>query len=84
VVSRLKRTRYGNVFIPSKVKQGMYIELDKKEAKDLYRLAGLPPKPLDDATPLEKKREKRQLSKRGDGKSARKQKSRRKKAGAAP
>jgi 23S rRNA pseudouridine2605 synthase len=65
VVSRLKRTRYGNVFIPSKVKQGMYVELDRKEVKDLYQLAGLTPKPVEDGTPTEKQREQRQLSKRG-------------------
>ena len=76
VVSRLKRTRYGNVFIPSKVKQGMYVELDKKEVKDLYRLAGLPPKPVEQATPVEKQRQKRQLSKRGDDKGTKKRKPR--------
>lgn len=70
VVSRLKRTRYGNVFIPSKVKQGMHVELDRKQVKDLYRLAGLPPKAVADPTPVEKKREKRQFSKRKEGKAA--------------
>ncbi len=69
VVSRLKRTRYGNVFIPSRVKQGMYVELDKKEVKGLYQLAQLTPKPLEAATPTQKKREQRQLEKRGDSKS---------------
>ncbi|MDJ0877377.1 MAG: pseudouridine synthase [Halieaceae bacterium] len=68
VVSRLKRTRYGNVFIPSRVKQGMYVELDKKEVKGLYQLADLPPKPIEGATPSQKKREQRQLEKRGDSK----------------
>jgi 23S rRNA pseudouridine2605 synthase len=76
VVSRLKRTRYGNVFIPSKVKQGMYVELDKKEVKGLYQLAQLPPKPLEDATPTQKKREQRQLEKRGDGKPPRQSRAR--------
>jgi 23S rRNA pseudouridine2605 synthase len=64
VVSRLKRTRYGHVFIPSQVKQGMWIELGNKEVKDLYRQGGLDPKPLERATPDEKKRQERQLSKR--------------------
>jgi 23S rRNA pseudouridine2605 synthase len=64
VVSRLKRTRYGHVFIPSQVKQGMWIELGNKEVKDLYRQCGLDPKPLERATPDEKKRQERQLSKR--------------------
>ena len=64
VVSRLKRTRYGNVFIPPRVKQGMYTELPRKELKDLYRLGGLDPKPIEYATPDEKKRQQRQLTKR--------------------
>lgn len=76
VVSRLKRTRYGNVFIPSKVKQGMYVELDKKEVKGLYHLAQLDPKPIEQATPTQKKREERQLEKRGDSKPRRKPSSR--------
>ena len=75
VVSRLKRTRYGNVFIPSRVKQGMHIELDRKEVKDLYRIAGLPPKDIEAPTPVEKSREQRQLRKRKDGKSGDRKKS---------
>ncbi|MEE4659306.1 MAG: pseudouridine synthase [Halieaceae bacterium] len=78
VVSRLKRTRYGPVFIPAKVKQGMYVELEKKEVKELYRIAGLPPKPLESATPDQKAREKRQLSKRADGKDVAKKSDKRK------
>ena len=72
VVSRLKRVRYGNVFIPSKVKQGMYVELDEKEVNDLYRLADLPAKSLEKSTPDEKKREKRQLAKPTQDKGAKK------------
>jgi 23S rRNA pseudouridine2605 synthase len=68
VVSRLKRTRYGNVFIPPKVKQGMYVELEKKEVRDLYNIAGLTPKSLEKPTPAQKGREERQLSKRKEGK----------------
>jgi 23S rRNA pseudouridine2605 synthase len=40
-VSRLKRVRYGNVFIPSVVKVGQYRELAVNDMKDLYKLAGL-------------------------------------------
>lgn len=65
VVSRLKRTRYGSVFIPSQVKQGMWTEMVGKEVKDLYRQVSLDPKPVERATPDEKRREERQLSKRG-------------------
>jgi 23S rRNA pseudouridine2605 synthase len=64
VVSRLKRTRYGDVFIPSQVKQGMWIELGPKEVKGLYRQGTLDAKPVERATPDERKRQDRQLSKR--------------------
>ena len=48
----------------------MHVELDRKAVKDLYRLAGLPPKQVEDPTPVEKSREKRQLAKRKEGKTA--------------
>ena len=66
VVSRLKRTRYGNVFIPSQVKQGMWTELSPREVKDLYRQGGLEPRAVGQATPGEKQQENRQLAKRGE------------------
>ena len=66
VVSRLKRTRYGNVFIPSRVKQGMWTELSPREVKDLYRQGGLEPRAVGQATPGEKQQENRQLAKRGE------------------
>lgn len=43
-VSRLKRVRYGEVFIPSRVKQGQWLELEPKDVAVLYSMAGLPPK----------------------------------------
>jgi 23S rRNA pseudouridine2605 synthase len=64
VVSRLKRTRYGDVFIPSQVKQGMWIELGPKEIKGLYRQGTMDAKPVERPTPDERKRQDRQLSKR--------------------
>jgi 23S rRNA pseudouridine2605 synthase len=64
VVSRLKRTRYGNVFIPSKVKQGQWVELGGTEVKDLYRTGGLTPKGLEAKTTREKVVMERQLNKR--------------------
>jgi len=42
-VNRLKRVRYGNVFIPSKVKVGMWTELPEREVDDVYVMAGLTP-----------------------------------------
>jgi 23S rRNA pseudouridine2605 synthase len=65
VVSRLKRVRYGNVFIPSKVKQGQWVEMDPKEIKGLYRMAGMDPKPVEPSTRQEKERMERQFRKRG-------------------
>ncbi|TDG13509.1 pseudouridine synthase [Seongchinamella unica] len=63
-VSRLKRVRYGDVFIPSKVKQGQWVELDNKEVKSLYRMADLPLKDLKRGSVKEREQMERQFSKR--------------------
>ncbi len=63
-VSRLKRTRYGNVFIPSKVKQGQWVELARKQVNGLYRLAHLEPKALAAIPRKDKERMERQFNKR--------------------
>lgn len=63
-VSRLKRVRYGDVFIPSKVKQGQWIELARKEVKSLYRMAGLQFKDLKRNTMQERQVMERQFGKR--------------------
>jgi len=42
-VSRLKRVRFGNVFIPSKVKAGQWTDLEAKEIKAIYQLVDLEP-----------------------------------------
>jgi 23S rRNA pseudouridine2605 synthase len=65
IVSRLKRTRYGHVFIPSKVKQGQWLEMEKKEIKALYRMAGMDAKPIERGTRDEQERMARQFKKRG-------------------
>ncbi len=46
-VSRLKRVRYGNIFIPSHVRVGQWIELNYREIVDLCKTAEfpIPPKP---------------------------------------
>jgi 23S rRNA pseudouridine2605 synthase len=45
-VSRLKRVRYGNIFIPSHVRVGQWIDLNDKEIADLHETAGMTaPKP---------------------------------------
>ena len=40
-ISRLKRVRYGNVFIPSHVRAGQWVELSEDEINDLRETAGL-------------------------------------------
>ncbi|MGN0921347.1 MAG: 23S rRNA pseudouridine(2605) synthase RluB [Cellvibrio sp.] len=39
-VSRLKRVRYANIFIPSHVRVGQWTELTEQEIRDLSRIAG--------------------------------------------
>ncbi|MGB1142733.1 MAG: pseudouridine synthase, partial [Halioglobus sp.] len=63
-VSRLKRVRYGEVFIPSRVKQGQWVELERKEIKSLYRMASLPEKDVQRATVKERESMERQFGKR--------------------
>ena len=64
-VSRLKRVRYGEIFIPSRVKKGQWMEMSDKEVKALYRMAGLEPKPVEAVTADERKAQERQLRKKG-------------------
>ena len=71
-VSRLKRVRYGEVFIPSRVKQGQWYELERKEVKGLYRMAGLETKEVKRNTIREREVMERQFGKRGGRGGARK------------
>ncbi len=64
-VSRLKRVRYGELFIPSKVKKGQWMELSPREIGTLYRMAQLPEKAVQSLTPDERRHEERQTAKRG-------------------
>ena len=43
-VSRLKRVRYGDVFLPSKLKKGQWLELPQRDVDVIYKMAGLPAK----------------------------------------
>ena len=63
-VSRLKRVRYGEVFIPSKVKQGQWVEMDRTDVKSLYRIASLKPKEIKRSTAKEREVMERQFGKR--------------------
>ena len=40
-VSRLKRVRYGEVFLPSKLKKGQWLELPQRDVDVIYEMAGL-------------------------------------------
>jgi 23S rRNA pseudouridine2605 synthase len=72
-VSRLKRVRYGEVFIPSKVKQGQWVELEGKEVKGLYRMVDLPLKDRQRGSVKERETMERQFGKRSGRGKARKQ-----------
>lgn len=63
-VSRLKRVRYGEVFIPSRVKQGQWVEMERADVKSLYRMAGLAPKEIKRSTTKEREVMERQFGKR--------------------
>ncbi|MEO0443519.1 MAG: 23S rRNA pseudouridine(2605) synthase RluB [Pseudomonadota bacterium] len=71
-VSRLKRVRFGSIFIPSHVRSGQWIELNHKEVKDLCLSAGVevPPQPST-ATPAQQKAAQRHQRKLRAGKSRR-------------
>ena len=43
-VSRLKRVRYGEVFLPSKLKKGQWLELPQQDVDVIYQMVGLPTK----------------------------------------
>ncbi|WP_255463380.1 23S rRNA pseudouridine(2605) synthase RluB [Microbulbifer sp. YPW1] len=65
-VSRLKRVRYGSVFIPSHVRVGQWIEMEPKEIDDLCITAGLPKlgqRPLTQAEKETLQRQRRKLRK---------------------
>lgn len=63
-VSRLKRVRYGEVFIPSRVKQGQWVELEPRDVKLLYEMAGIKPRKARPGTPRERETMERQFRKR--------------------
>jgi len=63
-VSRLKRVRFGDLLIPSRVRQGQWEELEPKAITGLYRAAGLAPKEVRTGTVQERHAMRRQLGKR--------------------
>ncbi|MEE2820808.1 MAG: pseudouridine synthase [Pseudomonadota bacterium] len=63
-VNRLKRVRYGCIFLPSFLKQGHFVELGQREVDDLGELVELPSLPVPKMTPQELKDVRRRLSKK--------------------
>ncbi|GHD47471.1 ribosomal large subunit pseudouridine synthase B [Marinobacter persicus] len=70
-VSRLKRVRYGPIFLPSRLTLGKWEELDQKAVDTLSRTVGLSPVAIPQKTPGEQAVHDRQRRK-SPGKSARK------------
>ncbi|QSP94046.1 pseudouridine synthase [Marinobacter salinisoli] len=62
-VSRLKRVRYGPVFLPSRLTLGKWEELDQKGVDALSRAVGLTPVAIPKKTPNEKAAQDRQRRK---------------------
>ncbi len=76
-VSRLKRVRYGNIFLDKRAKASEWVELSQDEIDDLAEMAGLPPRKVPELTPDEKNRWSRDKHKRRPVQAMRKPKARR-------
>ncbi|MFY0989639.1 23S rRNA pseudouridine(2605) synthase RluB [Halomonas sp. C05BenzN] len=63
-VSRLKRVRYGNIFLDKRARAGEWTELTQDEVDDLAAQAGLAPRKVPELTPDEKNRWSRDKNKR--------------------
>ncbi|MDR5897469.1 23S rRNA pseudouridine(2605) synthase RluB [Halomonas vilamensis] len=63
-VSRLKRVRYGNIFLDKRAKAGEWVELSQDEVDDMATLAGLESRKVPELTPDEKNRWSRDKNKR--------------------
>ncbi|TLF50441.1 23S rRNA pseudouridine(2605) synthase RluB [Halomonas urmiana] len=76
-VSRLKRVRYGNIFLDKRTKAGEWVELSQDEIDDLAMTAGLAARKVPELTPDEKNRWSRDKHKRRPVQAMRKPKSQR-------
>lgn len=74
-VSRLKRVRYGNIFLDKRAKAGEWVELSQDEIDDLALSAGMEPRKVPELTPDEKNRWSRDKHKRRPVQAMRKPKS---------
>lgn len=71
-VSRLKRVRYGCIFLPSRITVGTWVELTQKEVNDLYDLVQLPRKKVRRKIGKEKEQFERQARRQKTRQSAQK------------
>lgn len=62
-VSRLKRVRYGPVFLPARLKQGQWQEMPADQLTELYALAKLPAPSIAPMLPAEKQKLEREQRK---------------------
>jgi len=60
-VSRLKRVRYGPIFIPSYVRQGHWIDLEDKDIAQLCKMVDLPVPPRQTLNRNQKEKKERQV-----------------------
>ncbi|MBU6952942.1 MULTISPECIES: 23S rRNA pseudouridine(2605) synthase RluB [unclassified Hahella] len=67
-VSRLKRVRYGYMFLPSRVRLGNWEMAGQKDVNVLYEMAGMQPKTIASLTPHTKEKLQRQQGKSGASK----------------
>lgn len=69
-VSRLKRVRFGNIFIPSHVRAGQWVELNEREVAELCETAGVaPPQKQKFSSRLSEERQRHQRKLRSSTKS---------------
>ncbi len=61
-VSRLKRVRYGCVFLPKQISVGKWKELDQRDTDELAKLVGLPSVPVAKLDPKEMKKYEREAN----------------------
>lgn len=62
-VSRLKRVRFGPVFLPARLKQGQWADMEADDVRGLYQLVGLTAPSLAPPSPQEQQKHDRQQRK---------------------
>ncbi len=63
-VSRLKRVRFGCMFMPSRLTVGKFEELEQKDSDNLCAMVGLKPKPIQAKKPIDAQKLKRLSNKK--------------------